>query len=69
MVMIFRNQPGVFVIDWSQQPDGTDGAQTSICGGLIYLPLDDILPPPAEDMIDDIGDELDEDGEMPLPNL
>jgi len=33
-----------------------------MCGGRSYLPLDDILPPPAKDMIDDIGEELDDDG-------
>jgi len=37
-------------------------------GGRSYFPLDDILPPPAEDMIDDIGQESDDDGEMRRPN-
>jgi hypothetical protein len=46
-----------------QQADGTDGAQTHMCRGCSYLPLGDILSPPAEDMIDDTGEESDDDGE------
>jgi hypothetical protein len=42
------------VVYRGQQADGSDGAQTSMHGGRSYLPRDDILPPPAEDMIDDI---------------
>jgi hypothetical protein len=56
------------VVYCGQQADGTDGAQTSMCGGPSYLPLDDILPPPAEDMIDDIWEESDDDGETRRPN-
>jgi len=37
-------------------------------GGRSNLPLDDILPPPAEDMIDDIEEESDHDGETWYPN-
>jgi len=51
-----------------QQANGTDGAQTPMCGGCGYLPLDDILAPPAKDMIDDIREELDDDGETRRPN-
>jgi len=51
-----------------QQADGTDGAQTPMRSGRSYLPLDDMLPPPGEDMIDDIGEESDNDGDMRRPN-
>jgi len=37
-------------------------------GGRNYLPVDDILPPSAKDMIDDIGEELDDVGETRHPN-
>ena len=37
-------------------------------GGRSYRPLDDILPPLAEDIADHIGVESDADGEMRLPN-
>jgi len=61
--------PMLFCIVYrGQQADGTDGAQTPMRGGRSYLPLDDILPPPAEDMIDNIGEESDDDGEMRRPN-
>ena len=56
------------VVYHGQQADGTDCAQTPMHGGRSYLPLDDILPPPADDMIDDIGQESDDDGEMWHPN-
>jgi len=51
------------VVYQGQQADGTAGAQTPMRGGRSYLPLDDILPPPAEDMIDDIREESDNDGD------
>jgi hypothetical protein len=35
--------------------------------GPSYIPLDDILPHPAEDMIDDTGEESDDDGETEHP--
>jgi hypothetical protein len=37
-------------------------------GGCSSLPLDDIHPPPAEDMIDNIWEESDDDGETGHPN-
>jgi hypothetical protein len=37
-------------------------------GGRSYLPVDDIFPPPAKNMIDDIGEESDDDGETRLTN-
>jgi len=57
------------VVHWAQQADGTDGAQTPMDAGCSYLPLDDILPPPAEDIIENIREKLDHDGEMWRPNL
>jgi len=63
------SNPTLFcVVYCGQQAYGTDGAQTPMHGGRSYLPLDDILPPPAEDMIDDIGEESDDDGETWRPN-
>jgi hypothetical protein len=63
------SNPTLFCVVYrGQQADGTDGAQTPMRGGRSYLPLDDILPPPAEDMIDDIGEESDDDGETRRPN-
>ena len=56
------------VIHCGQQANGTAGAQTPMGGGRSYLPLVDILPPPAEDMINEIGEETDDDGEMWCPN-
>jgi len=54
-------------ISWprSQRPAG---AQTHMHGGRSYLALDDILPPPAEDMMDDVWEEWDDDGETQRPN-
>jgi len=51
-----------------QQADGTDGAQTPMRGCRSNHPLDDILPAPAEDMINDIGEESDYDGETCHPD-
>ena len=68
-VAIKFNNPTLFcIIHHGQQADGTSGAQTPMRGGHNYLPLDDILPPPAKDMIDDIGEESDDDAEMQRPN-
>jgi len=63
------SNPTLFCVVYrGQQADGTDGAQMPMRGGRSYLPLNDILPPPAEDMIDDIGEESDDDGETRCPN-
>ena len=63
------SNPTLFCIVYrGQQADGTDGAQKPMRGGRSYLPLEDILPPPAEDMINDIGEESDDDGETRHPN-
>ena len=63
------SNPTLFCVVYrGQQADGTDGAQTPMRGGRSYLPLDDILPPPAEDMINDIGEESDDEGETRRPN-
>jgi hypothetical protein len=42
--------------------------QTSLRGGCSFLSQDDILPPPAEDMIEDIREESDHDGDRWRPN-
>jgi len=55
------------VVYGGQPADGTDGAQTPMRGDRSYLPLDDILPPPAENMIDDTGEESDDNGVMQRP--
>jgi hypothetical protein len=60
--MLFR------VVYRGQHADGTDGAQMPMGGGCSHLPLDDILPLPAEDMIDNIGEESDDDSETRCPN-
>jgi hypothetical protein len=63
------SNPTLFCIVYhGQQADGTDGAQMPMRGGLSYLPLDNIHPPPAEDMMDYIREESDDDGEMRRPN-
>ena len=63
------SNPTLFcVVHHSQQADSTDSAQMPMRGGRTYLPLDDILPPPAEDIIDKIGEESDDDGETRRPN-
>jgi len=51
-----------------QQADSADGGQTPMHRGRSYLPRDDILPPPAEDTMNDIGVESDDDGETHHPN-
>jgi len=62
------SNPKLFCVVYSrQQPDSTAGAQTPRRGGPSYLPLNDILPPPAEDIIDDIEEESDDDGETRCP--
>ena len=61
--------PTLFCIVYrGEHADGTDGAQMPMRGGHSYLPLDDIIPPPAYDMIDVIGEESDDDGETRRPN-
>jgi len=56
--------PTIFCIIYcGQQADGTPGAQMPMGGGRSYCPRDDILPPPATDMIDEIGEESDHEGE------
>jgi hypothetical protein len=66
--MILSNPTLFRIVHRGQQADSTDGAQMPTRGRRSYLPLDEILPPPAEDMIDDIGEESDDDGETGCPN-
>ena len=56
------------IVYHGQQADSIDGAQTPLCGGRSYLRQDNILLPPAEDMIDDIGEQSNFNGEMRRPN-
>ena len=64
------NNPKRFWVEYcGKHPDGTSGAQTPMRGGRSYLLLDKILPPPAEDMIDDIGVESADNAETRGPNL
>jgi hypothetical protein len=52
------------VIYHGQQADGTAGAQTPMCGGRSYLRQGVILLPPPKDIIYNIREQLDDDGEM-----
>jgi len=52
------------VVYCGQQVDSTAGRQTPLHCGRSYLPLDDMLLPPTEDIIDDRGQESDDIGEM-----
>jgi len=63
-----NNPKLVCIVYRGQQADGTFGTQMPMHGGPSYLLLDDILPPPAEDMINDIGDEPDDDTERRHPD-
>jgi hypothetical protein len=57
------------IVYCGEQADGTAGAPTPMCGGCSDHALDDILPPLAPDMIDDIGEESDDDdAETRRPN-
>ena len=49
------------VVYCGQRADSPAGAQTPMRGDYSYFPLDDILPPPAEDIIHDIGEKSDDD--------
>jgi len=51
-----------------RQADDTAGTQMAMCIVSNYLWLDDILPPPAEDMIHNTGEESDDDVETRCPN-
>ena len=67
--MIFNN-PKMFCVGYcGQQADSTFAAPTTMRGGGSYLPLDNILPFPAGDMIDDILEESDHDAETRCSNL
>ena len=66
--MTLWNSTCCCVVYRGQQADGTAGAQTSMRGGRSDLPLDDVFPPRAEDMINDIGVESEDDGETRCSN-
>jgi hypothetical protein len=67
-VMKLCNPPLFCVVYRGQQADGTNGTKTPMSVGRSYLTLDDILPPPPKDTMNDIGQESDEDGETRHPN-
>jgi len=56
------------VVDRGHHGDSTSGAQTPMCGGRCYLPLDDILLPQAENMIEEIREDTDDDPKTWRPN-
>ena len=56
------------IIYCGQQADGTSGSKMPMRDGCRYLPLNDILPPTAEDMIDTIREESDGDAQMQRPH-
>jgi hypothetical protein len=66
--MKLRNPTLFRVIYHGHQSDGTDGAQTPMRGGCSYHSLDNIRPPPAKDLIDDVEEESDDDGYTQRPN-
>jgi hypothetical protein len=58
---IFSNPTDHCIVYHSQPPAYTDGAQTPRCCGRSNLPLDYIVPPRAEDMINNIREQTDDD--------
>jgi len=58
----------VGIVDRSQHANGTSDAETDMRGGCCYFPPYNVLPPPAHDIIQDIGDESDDDAEMQCSN-
>jgi hypothetical protein len=56
------------VVDCGKQTHCTGGAQMPLGGGSSYDHSDDIFPPPAEDIIDYIGANSDDDGVTSLPH-
>jgi hypothetical protein len=68
VAMILYNPTIFCIIYCGQQANGTAGAQTPLCGGYSYLSLHDILPLPANDMINNIREKLDVGTETRRPN-
>jgi hypothetical protein len=59
------NNPTLFsIVHYGQEADSTAGTQTPIRVGRCYLHLDIILPPPAENMINHIGEGSYNDADM-----
>jgi len=56
------------VIDHGQQANSISGGQSPIHAARSYLSLDDILPPPANDIVNHIWEESDNDVETWHPN-
>jgi len=68
VAMKLTNPKLFHVIYCGQHSEGISGAQSTLWGGYRYLPLDNILPLRAEDMIDNIEKESDDDDETRHPN-
>jgi len=63
------NNPMLFwMVYGGHHANGTAGTQPPIFGTQSYLPLDDILPLPAEVIINNMLEELDDGGAMRRPN-
>ena len=63
-VMKFNNPILFGIVYCGKQADGTAGSQMPMYSGCSYVPVDDILPPVAENMINDIREESDDDAEI-----
>jgi hypothetical protein len=62
-------KPNAFCIVYcSQHADSTALAETPMGDGGRYFPLNHIIPPAAEDMIDHIREESDDNDIMQCPN-
>jgi hypothetical protein len=59
----FYNSKRLCFVNGGQQDDGTADGQTLIHAAHSNLPLDEILPPPAEDMINDMWEESKDNAE------
>ena len=67
MAMKGSNPTLLSIVDCGQQANGTAGPHTPTHGFCSYLHVDDMLPPPAEDMLDNIWEESDDDSETWRP--
>ena len=65
--MKISNPRDFCVVYHGQLADGTAGAQMPMRGGHSYPALYVILPPPAEDIMDHIREESDDDGDLRCP--
>jgi hypothetical protein len=68
-VMKFGNPTPMCFVNGGQSGDGTAGAEMLMCNRRSYLSLNDILPHLGNNMIDNIREELDDDGETQGPKI